>query len=294
MSMNDRTAPDADLLKHRVQPSNVEAEQSVLSAVILDNHTLLEVLEILSPEDFYTRSHHMIFDAIMELFRRGEPIDLVTLSNILTQRGEIDQIVGENYRGVTYLSWLTDAAPMAVNAPSYARIVREKSNLRHMIRQAHEIIRRCYESDGDVDEVIDFAEKAVFDISEQKIRPSFQPLSRIIESNIDTLEERQGNKALITGVATGFSRLDAMTSGFQPSDLIILAARPSMGKNALTLNLARNAAVDSGVPVGIFSLEMSKEQLSMRMLCAEARVDSTQLRSGYFNDADWRKLTHAA
>ncbi|MEE4356823.1 MAG: replicative DNA helicase [Desulfococcaceae bacterium] len=289
---SSRTEQDTALYK--VPPQNIEAEESLLSAIILDNTTLLEVLEILAPDDFYSRSHQKIFTGITALFAKNEPVDLITLSNILSEKGELDAIGGNGYRGVTYLSWLTDSAPLAVNAAYYARIIRDRACLRRLIEKANEITKRCYENQGDVDEVVNFAESAVFEISEDKINPSFYRLSQIIESNIDTLEERQGNKTLITGVPTGFTQLDRLTSGFQPSDMIILAARPSMGKTALALNIARNAAVDAGVPVGIFSLEMSKEQLSMRMLCAEARVDSSRLRSGFFSREDWDALTEAA
>jgi replicative DNA helicase len=289
-----QTRSQKDTAPYRIPPQNIEAEESLLSAVIQDSANLLEVLEILGPEDFYSASHKKIFSAVTDLFAKNQPVDLITLSNILTEKKEIEHIGGNGYQGVTYLSWLTDAAPMAVNSVHYARIIHDKACLRRMIEKANEISRRCYEHQGDVDEVINFAESAVFEISENKIRPSFYPLSRIIETNIDTLEERQGNRTLITGVPTGYTQLDKLTSGFQPSDLIILAARPSMGKTALALNIARNAAVDGGVPVGLFSLEMSKEQLSMRMLCAEARVDSSRLRGGFFSREDWNALTEAA
>ncbi|GBC59075.1 DNA helicase [Desulfonema ishimotonii] len=294
MSPRHSQQESKDLSLYKLPPRNIEAEESLISAILLDNRTLIEIIEILTPEHFYTPSHQKIFSAITELFKRSEPVDLITLTNLLTDQGEMESISGENYRGIAYLSWLADAAPRAVNAPYYARIVRDKASLRRLIEKANEITQRCYEEQGDVEEVINFAESAVFEISEDKINPSFYPISQIIETNIDALEERQGNKSLITGVPTGFTQLDRLTAGLQPSDLIILAARPSMGKTALALNLARNAAVEGDVPVGVFSLEMSKEQLSMRMLCAEARVDSSRLRSGFFSRDDWDALTEAA
>lgn len=284
---------DADTA-YKLPPQNLEAEESLLSAILLDDSTLIDVVETLSPEDFYSTSHQKIYEAVVDLFTKSEPVDLITLANRLTEKGLLEEISGRGHRGITYLSWLTDAAPAAVNAPHYARIVRDRATLRRMIQKANEITRRCYDAQGDVDEIINFAESAVFEISEDKINPAFHPLSKLIESNIDALEERQGNKTLITGVPTGFTRLDHLTSGFQPSDLIILAARPSMGKTAFALNVARNAAVDGNVPVAVFSLEMSKEQLSMRLLCAEARVDSSRIRSGYFSRDDWDALTEAA
>jgi replicative DNA helicase len=270
-------------------PQNIEAEESLISAILVDNHTLLDVLEILSADDFYKTVHQKIFAAITELFGRNEPIDLVTLSNHLKQLGQLDQIGGP-----AYLSHLVDTVPLAVNAQHYAKIVHDKASLRRLIQKAGDIARRCYEDRGDVEEVIDFAEASVFEISENKAHQSFHPLSKMIEDNIDSLEERQGNKSLITGVTTGYTLLDHKTSGLQNSDLIILAARPGMGKTAFALNIARNAAMEAGVPVAIFSLEMSKEQLSMRMLSSEARLDSTRLRSGFISQEDWLRITEAA
>ena len=281
-------------IAYKLPPQNIEAEESLLSAILLDNSTLIDIVEILSPEDFYSTSHRKIYEAVVDLFAKNEPVDLITLANRLTEKGIIEEVGDKDHRGIIYLSWLTDAAPAAVNAPHYAKIVRDRACLRRLIQKAGEITRRCYEAQGDVDDVINFAESSIFEISEDKINPSFYPISKLIEANIDTLEERLGNKTLITGVPSGFTQLDRLTSGFQPSDLIILAARPSMGKTAFALNVARNAAVDGNVPVAIFSLEMSKEQLSMRLLCAEARVDSSRVRSGYFSQDDWNSLTGAA
>jgi replicative DNA helicase len=187
-----------------------------------------------------------------------------------------------------------DTVPSAVNVEHYARIVRDKSSLRRLIAKANEITQHCYEDAGNLDDVLNFAESAVFEISEDKHQAAFHPISKIIESNIDALEERQGQRALVTGVPTGYTRLDHMTSGLQGSDLIILAARPSMGKTAMALNMARNAAVEANLQVAIFSLEMSKEQLSERMLCSEARVDSNRLRGGFLNPEDWHHITEAA
>ncbi len=275
-------------LQH-LPPQNIEAEESLISAVLIDNATLLEVLEVLSPEDFYRTAHQRIFNAMTELFGRSEPVDLITLTNKLKENSHLEEI-----GGAAYLSRLLDTAPAAVNAVHYARIVHDKACLRRLITKSNQIVQKCFEDSGDIDELLDFAEHTVFEIAENKIRKSFHPLSELIETNIDHLEERQGNRTLITGVATGFNALDSLTSGLQPSDLIILAARPSMGKTAFALNIARNAAVDHGTPVAVFSLEMSKEQLSMRMLCAEARVDSHRLRGGFLSNDDWTNLTHAA
>ena len=274
---------------YKIPPQNIEAEESLFSGILIDNNTLIDVIDIISPEDFYRSAHQKIFSGIVELFSKNEPVDLVTLTNALKERGHLEEI-----GGATYLATLVDTVPLAVNAKHYAKIVHDKASLRSLIEKANKIAKECFEDRGNVDEIIDFAESSIFEISKDKHKQSFFLISEIIDSNIETLEERQGNKTLVTGVPTGFTRLDNLTSGLQKSELIILAARPSMGKTALALNIARNAAVDANVPVAIFSLEMSKEQLSMRMLCSEARIDSSRLRGGFFSMEDWRKLTDAA
>jgi replicative DNA helicase len=281
--MNKNSSP------HSIPPQNLEAEESLLSAVMLDNSTLYDVLERLVPEDFYRSTHQKIFSGIIDLFQKNEPIDLVTLTNLLKEKGDLEAI-----GGATYLAKLVDTAPVAVNAQYYAKIIHDKSSLRQLIHKANAITKRCYEDRGDVQDMIDFAEKAVFEISGNENRQSFYALSSLVQKNIDALEERQGNKSLITGVPTGYSRLDNLTSGLQNSDLVILAGRPSMGKTALALNIARNVAVDANIPVAVFSIEMSREQLSMRLLCSEARIDSSRLRSGFFSREDWVNLTSAA
>ena len=278
-----------DVTPYGLPPQNIEAEEAIISAVLIDNDALLEVIETLAAGDFYRTAHQKIYAAIIDLFDKAEPVDLVTLANKLKENGQLEEI-----GGASYLARLVDAVPLAVNAQHYAKIVHDKASLRRLIEKSNAIVKRCFEERGNADEVIDYAESAIFEISEKKSRQSFFPLSKIILSNIETLEEKQGNRSLVTGVPTGFSRLDNLTSGLQNSDLIILAARPSMGKTALALNIARNAAVDGGVPVAIFSLEMSKEQLSLRMLCSEARIDSSRLKGGFFSMEDWRRLTDAA
>jgi replicative DNA helicase len=274
---------------YHVPPQSLEAEESILSAILVDNDTLPEILEILSPQDFYRSSHQKMFTAITELFSRDEPIDLVTLTNILRERGWLEGI-----GGAAYLANLVDTVPFAVNAQYYAKIIHEKACLRRLIEKSNAITKRCFEDRGDVEGVIDFAESSIFEISENKIKPAFYPIGKIIEVNIDALEERQGNKALVTGVPTGFTKLDELTAGLQKSDLVILAGRPGMGKTALALNIAKNSAVEANIPVAIFSLEMSKEQLSFRMLSSEARIDSSRLRRGFITQDDWIKITDAA
>ncbi len=278
-----------DSVTAHVLPQAVEAEERLICAILLDNSLLFDVLELLGPEDFYRPAHQKIFAAVSDLFARSEPVDLITCTQALKEKGQL-KAAG----GATYLAQLVNTAPAAVNARQYAKIIHDKACLRRLIQKASAIVQRCYEGRGSVNETIDFAERAIFEIAENKTSPTFYPISKIILKNIDMLEERQGKKALITGVPSGFSQLDSLTSGFQNSDLIILAARPSMGKTALALNIARHAAVTENIPVAIFSLEMSREQLSLRMLCAEASVDSMRLRSGFFNDEEWQALTEAA
>ncbi len=278
-----------DSAPYSLPPQNIEAEESIISAILIDNNTLLDVIEILAPEDFYRTAHQKIYAAITDLFDKTEPIDLVTLANKLKEKGQLDEI-----GSASYLARLVDTVPLAVNAPHYAKIVHDKASLRRLIEKANAIVKRCFEERGNADDVIDFAETAIFEISEKKSLQAFYPIGKLILGNIETLEENQGNRRLVTGVPTGFSQLDNLTSGLQNSDLIILAARPSMGKTALALNIARNAAVDANIPVALFSLEMSKEQLSLRMLCSEARIDSSRLRGGFFSMEDWHRLTDAA
>ena len=281
--------PKKDPALYHVPPHSIEAEESILSAILIDNTALLDVLEILSPKDFYRLAHEKIFSAVVELFNKDEPVDLVTLSNRLREKGHLEEV-----GGAVFLARLVDTVPLAVNAAHYAKIIHDKAILRRLIEKANAVSKRCLEDLGSVEEILDFAERAVFEVSEKRHRQSFYPIRSLIDKSIDALEERQGNKALITGVQTGFTLFDNLTSGLQKSDLIIVAGRPSMGKTALALNIARNAAVEAKVASAIFSLEMSKEQLAMRMLCSEARIDSSRLRSGFFSKEDWVNLTDAA
>jgi replicative DNA helicase len=226
---------------------------------------------------------------MLDLYQKGIPVDLITLTESLQTRGHL-----EDAGGVGYLASLVDAIPSAVNVETYARIVREKSILRRLISQATDIASKGYAYQGDPEDLLDEAEKAIFQISEAKINPLVYPISEIIKENFGTIEELYDRKERIIGVPTGFIELDNITSGLQKSDLIIIAGRPSMGKTAFALNIARNASVDYEVPVVVFSLEMSRQQLAMRMLCSEARVDSYKLRSGFIGERDWSNLTLAA
>jgi len=273
----------------KVPPQNIEAEQSILSAILLQNDTLPEVLENLSEKDFYRESHRKIFSSIVDLFERSEPADLITLTNILKEQGALESI-----GGASYLAELVDTVPVATNVAYYAKIIREKATLRRLIERTASITTRCFEDRGDVEDILDFAEQSIFEISEDKVRPSFHALADILTDTYKTVEEAYENKVLVTGVPTGYHDLDVLTSGFQPGDLVIVAGRPSMGKTALGLNIAENASKQIDLPSAIFSLEMSKEQLSLRMLSSEARVDSSKMRGGFLNESDLARINRAA
>ncbi|MFC1812589.1 replicative DNA helicase [Thermodesulfobacteriota bacterium] len=270
-----------------LQPQNVEAEESILSAILIDNRTLDDIIEILTPDDFYRTAHKEIFSSITDLYAKDEPIDLVTLSNKLKEKGRLEEI-----GGASYLAKIVDTVPLAMNAKHYARIICDKSTRRRLIGKANEIINHCFEEEGGIDDVMNYAERSIFDELSESKKTTYHRLSGIIQDNFDMLESRQGKR--FSGIPSGFTLLDNLTSGFQDSDLIILAARPGMGKTAFALNIARNMAVEENVPVAIFSFEMSKEQLGYRLLCAEARVNSSRLRDGFLSQEDWVKLTNAA
>ncbi len=278
-----------DPLLNRTPPHDLDAEESLLSAIFINNNSLLDVTEILTPEDFYKGAHKKIFRVILELASREEAADLVTVANALNEKDELESI-----GGAAYLASISDAAPVAVNALLYAKIIRGKAALRELIDSSSNIIERCLEDKGDFKDIIDFAESSIFNIAERKQKGSFQSLGDLINLNIDHLEEQQGKDGGLSGLDTGYPRLNNITSGLQGSDLIILAARPSMGKTAFALNLARNVALIERKPVAVFSLEMSNEQLSMRLLTSEARIDSNRLRTGFISQDDWQNATDAA
>jgi replicative DNA helicase len=274
---------------HKLPPQNIDAEQSVLGGILIENEAIHKVIEILAADDFYREAHQRIFDALLDLAERDEPADLITLTNSLRKKEQLDSV-----GGASYVASLIDSVPTAANIEYYARIVKEKSVLRKLIQTSTEIITQSYEDREDVEGLLDEAERAIFQISENRIRPSFYPIREIVKDSFRTLERLFEKKELITGVPSGFKGLDRLTAGFQPSDLIIVAGRPSMGKTAFCLNIAQYAAIEKKVPVAIFSLEMSKEQLGIRMLCSEAQVEGTRLRTGFLNESDWPRLTLAA
>jgi replicative DNA helicase len=272
----------------KIPPQNLEAESSVLGGILLENDAINVVLESLRAEDFYRESHRKIFRAMIELSDRSEPVDIITLSEVLKNRGELEAVGGS-----AYLASLNDFVPTAANISYYARIVREKSILRYLINAATDIATKGFEGQGNVEELLDSAEKAIFDITEQRIKGSFVKVGDMMKDSIKMVEKLFERKTMITGVPTGFKDLDTKTAGLQPADLIIVAARPGMGKTAFSLNIASHAAF-AGHGVAIFSLEMAKEQLALRLLCSEARVDNSKVRTGYLSDRDFPKLATAA
>ncbi len=273
----------------KVPPQNLDAEASVLGGILLENDAINRALEVVAPADFYRESHRKIFRAMIELSDRSEPVDLITLSELLKARGELEAV-----GGTAYLTSLNDLVPTAANIAHYARIVREKAILRHLINAATDIATRGFEEQGNVDEFLDAAEKVIFDIAEKKIQSSFVAVSDMIKDTLKTVEKLYERKELVTGVPTGFKDLDKLTAGLQPSELIVVAGRPSMGKTAVCLNVATHAALNAGIGVAIFSLEMAREQLVLRMLCSEARVDNSKVRAGYLGERDFPKLANAA
>ncbi len=278
-----------DLLAQRLPPQSLEAEVSVLGGVLLENEALNRVVEVVNESDFYREAHRQIFSALLGLYERNEPADLITLSETLKKRDALEEV-----GGIEYLNSLVNSVPTAANIVYYAKIIKEKSIVRKLINRATEIISQGYGDTGDVDEFLDRSERLIFEISEDRVRPSFFPIKDIIKASFKTIEKLYEKKQLITGVPTGFTKLDELTSGLQPSDLIIVAGRPSMGKTALALNIAQHAAIEGGIPSAIYSLEMSKEQLALRMLCSNAKVDAHRLRGGFLSEADWPNLTRAA
>ncbi len=280
---------DVDLSMHKLPPQNLEAEQSVLGGILIENESINKVIESLTVDDFYREGHRKIFHALINLLERDEPADLITLTNELRKLDHLDAV-----GGASYLASLIDSVPTAANIEYYAKIVKEKAILRRLIQTSTEIITQSYQDRGDVEGFIDEAERAIFEISEKRVKRSFYSIRDVVKESFKTLEKLFEKKDLVTGVPSGFKELDRLTAGFHASDLIIVAGRPSMGKTALCLNLAQYAAIEKRVPVAIFSLEMSKEQLVIRMLCSEAKVEGTKLRTGFLTESDWPMLTLAA
>lgn len=280
---------DSDVKLDKLPPQNIEAEQSILGAILIDNDALPRALEIIDIDDFYRQSHRMIFNAMVELFEKNEPIDLITITDCLKRREEIDAV-----GGVSYLSSLVNMIPTAANIKYHSKIVRERALLRGLLRSANEIASRVYEDNFEAEELVDYAEKSIFDVSDKRIKASFVTLKEVIKSSFEMIEHLYDKKEVITGIPSGFRDLDDLTTGFQKGDLVVVGGRPSMGKTALALNIAQYVGLEVKEPVAIFSLEMAKEQLAFRMLCSEAMVNSNSIRKGFIKKEDWHKLTSAA
>jgi replicative DNA helicase len=278
----------SDLFLDRTPPHNIEAEQAVLGAVFLDPDALYKVMELVKPQDFYKTSHQRIFQVMVDLSGSGEPIDIVMVTAELNKRKWLEEV-----GGVSYLSDLANAVPTAANVEYYARIIEEKAILRRLIKTATQIVTSGYTSDEDVERILSEAEKSILEIRDERSRDGFTHIKEILRDAYERIEMLHNSGKEVTGIPSGYRDLDTLTSGFQPSDLVIVAARPSVGKTAFALNVAQNVAVRSGETVAIFSLEMSATQLVQRMLCAEGNIDANRMRTGRFRDEDWEKLTMA-
>lgn len=273
----------------RVLPQNIEAEQRVLGCMIKDKTSIAQAAEVLKGEDFYREGHKIIFNAVLELYSKDIPVDTVTLIEHLNATEKL-QVVG----GITYITELTASIETTSNLNSYVKIVEQKSVLRKLIKASAEITEESYTKQDDVEGVLDGAEKRIFDIAQKKSSSDFEPISIVLERGFEQIEKMFNNKGETTGVPSGFPELDGKTSGFQPGDMILIAARPSMGKTTFAINIAQYAAIREGKSVVVFSLEMSKEQLAYKILCAEANIDMLKLRTGALEDSDWERIAKAA
>lgn len=273
----------------KIPPNDVESEQAVIGSMLTDKEAVSAAIEVLKPEDFYREDNRTIFEAILNLYGRSEPIDIITLKSELSSMGKFEAV-----GGLEYIAELPDKVPTTANVEQYIKIVEEKSVLRNLIKTANEIITLGYDQTQEVDGIIDGAEKKIFEVMQKKNQKGYTPIKDILVETFTELEQLYNQKQRITGIPTGFSDLDFRTSGLHNSDLILVAARPAMGKSAFALNIATNAAVRAKVPVAIFSLEMSKEQMTSRILCSEAMVDSNKVRTGKIDDEEWSKLAAAS
>ena len=272
----------------KVPPHDIEAEQAVIGSMLTDFEAVVTAIEMLKPEDFYREDNKLIFVAIVSLFNKGEPVDIITVKAELESMGKF-----ENVGGIEYLAELPDKVPTTANVTKYIKIVEEKSTLRDLIKTANEIIDLGYDTTEDVDAIVESAEKKIFDTIQNKNTKSYTAMKDILVDSFTNLEELYNRKQHVTGVPSGFTELDYKTAGFHGSELILIAARPAMGKSAFVLNIATHAALKANIPVAIFSLEMSKEQMVNRIMCSEAMVDSNKVRTGKLEEDDWTKLAEA-
>ena len=267
-------------LPGKVTPHNIEAEQSLLGSLLIDKDAIIKVGDIVNMDDFYKEGHMHIYEAMVGLYNKREPVDLLSLSNKLEERGKLEKIGGRSY-----LVELTNAVPTSSHVVNYARIVQKKATLRRLITASSEIHKTAFEEEKEVEDILDSAERKLFAVSQNHLKQSFTPISSVLSEAFDRIDEIHREKGKLRGIPTGFGTLDHVLAGFQRSDLVILAARPSVGKTSLALDFARQVAVASKVPVGIFSMEMSKEQLVDRLLCAQAGIDLWKMRTGKLSDS---------
>lgn len=273
----------------RIPPHDIEAEQAIIGSMLTDKDAVIAAIEILREQDFYREDNRIIYSAILNLYNRSEPIDIITLKAELKSMGKLEAV-----GGLEYIVQLPDRVPTTSNVEQYIKIVEEKSMLRALIKTADELITLGYDPTQEVEQVIDTAEKKIFEVMQKKNQKGYSSMKDILIDTFTQLEQLYNQKEMITGVPTGFADLDYRTSGLHNSDLILVAARPAMGKSAFALNIATHAAVRGKVPVVIFSLEMSKEQMANRILCSEAMVDSAKVRTGKIDDEEWGKLAAAS
>jgi len=287
--MNQKVQLKTDTDFERIPPQNIEAEMAVLGSMLIDEEAISQALEIIDENCFYKSAHKEIFSCIVELFNKDKAVDIITLSEELSKNQKLEQI-----GGVSYLTMLANSVPTAANINHYAKIVKEKSILRTLINHATQIVGESFSPETNVDEILDKAERLIFEIADRRVEGNFVPIKDVIKSSIETIDKLYQQKAHVTGIATGFIDFDIRTAGLQNSDLIVVAGRPSMGKSAFAINMVEYIGVEEKIPVAFFSLEMSKEQLVQRLLCSHARIDAHKLRTGHLSSSDWPNLTKAA
>ncbi len=272
----------------RALPHSPEAERTVLGAILVDNQAFNSAAEILAREDFYREAHRRIFESMAALAERSQPIDLVTLKDELVRQSALEAV-----GGAAYLAGLVDGVPRITSVEHWSRIIKERAVVRNLIHAGNRIVESCYEGEEEAATLLDRAEKSIFDIAERRIRAGFVGMREIVKESFRTIDQLSQSKDVVSGLATGFVDIDEMTSGLQKGDLVIVAGRPAMGKTSFCLNIAQHVSMRVGETVGLFSLEMSKEQLALRLLCADARIDAHKLRTGKLNEKDWARLAKA-
>lgn len=282
----------SDEILAKIPPQNIEAEQSLLGSILIDKDAFIKIADIIEPEDFYKDNHRIIYEAMVDLFSKHEPLDLLTITNILQERKCLEQIGGRSY-----LINLTNTVPSASNVINYAKIVQKKATLRRLLTAAQEIISLSHNQEEDLDKVLDLSEQKLFSVSQKHLKQTFIPIKNILSDTFDRIDELHKTSGKLRGIPSGYTDLDNLLAGFQKSDLIIIAARPSVGKTSLALDIARQVAVKNKTTVGYFSLEMSKEQLVDRMLCSQSGIDLWKIRTGKLSDRDdsddFPRLGHA-